>query len=108
MPRIRFKPERWFNLPENHNPNLSFLTFIAGPHACIGKTMSIMESKAILGSVAHSPSVSTDKTLISPDSSALIANFSFGLAYEGQKQEPTAAVTMSTHLPSFYPVGALN
>jgi len=44
----RFKPSRWLDLPDSYNPNYSFLSFIAGPHACIGKTMAIMEMKAIL------------------------------------------------------------
>lgn len=40
------------------------LSFIAGPHACIGRTMSIIEMKAVVASV--------------------IANFEFEPAYEGQ------------------------
>lgn len=51
------------------------MSFIAGPHHCIGRTMSIVEMKAVLA--------------------VLIANFEFEPAYEGQKAQPTAAVTMS-------------
>ncbi|KAJ8523234.1 hypothetical protein ONZ45_g289 [Pleurotus djamor] len=69
-----FYPPRWKSLPKDYTPTLSFLSFIAGPHACIGKTMAIMEMKAVLAS--------------------LIANFSFEPAYEGQVSHPTAAVTM--------------
>lgn len=69
-----FRPERWLNLPPTYHPTFSTLTFLAGPHACIGKTMAIMEMKAILA--------------------VLIANFEFYPAYEGQKAKPTATVTM--------------
>lgn len=48
---FRFKPERWLNLPEAYHPSLSLQTFIAGPHACIGKTMAIIEMKAIIALV---------------------------------------------------------
>ena len=43
-----FNPERWFNLPRSYNPTFSLLSFTAGPHACIGRLMSIMEMKAVL------------------------------------------------------------
>ncbi|KAK7468924.1 hypothetical protein VKT23_003420 [Stygiomarasmius scandens] len=73
-----FRPSRWLpgNVPEkyNVNPSLSMLSFLAGPHACIGKTMAIVEMKAVLAT--------------------LIANFEFEPAYAGQKAIPTAAVTM--------------
>ncbi|GLB37392.1 putative cytochrome p450 [Lyophyllum shimeji] len=69
-----FRPSRWLNLPKAYNPSSSVLTFIAGPHACIGKTMAIIEMKAVLAS--------------------LIANFEFEPAYAGQVAQPTAAVTM--------------
>lgn len=69
-----FKPHRWLNLPEAYNPSSSVLTFISGPHACIGKTMAIIEMKAVLAS--------------------LIANFEFEPAYVGQVAQPTAAITM--------------
>ncbi|KAF5344892.1 hypothetical protein D9758_011593 [Tetrapyrgos nigripes] len=73
-----FRPSRWLpgHLPDkyNVNPSLSMMSFIAGPHACIGKTMSIMEMKAVLA--------------------PLIANFEFEPSYAGQNAMPTAAVTM--------------
>ncbi|KAL0960786.1 hypothetical protein HGRIS_005807 [Hohenbuehelia grisea] len=69
-----FYPPRWQNLPKNYTPTLSLLSFIAGPHACIGKTMAIMEMKAVVA--------------------ALIAKFEFEPSYEGQIAHPTAAVTM--------------
>jgi len=69
-----FKPSRWLDLPKNYHSSLSMLSFIAGPHACIGKTMAIIEMKAILA--------------------ALITNFSFEPAYAGQTAKPTAAITM--------------
>lgn len=65
-----FRPSRWLDLPKTHH----FQSFIVGPHACIGKTMAIIEMKAILA--------------------ALIAQFEFEPAYEGQVPHPTAAVTM--------------
>jgi len=69
-----FHPERWLNLPPSYHPSFSMLSFIAGPHACIGKTMAIIEMKAILA--------------------GLIVNFEFDLGYEGQKAKPSAAITM--------------
>lgn len=69
-----FYPARWLDPPPMSNSPFSTLSFLAGPHACIGKTMSIIEMKAVLG--------------------ALIANFEFEPAYEGQVPQPTAAVTM--------------
>ncbi|KAL1715868.1 cytochrome P450 [Schizophyllum commune] len=65
-----FRPTRWLDPPRSAH----FQSFIAGPHACIGKTMAIIEMKAILA--------------------ALIAQFEFEPAYEGQVPQPTAAVTM--------------
>jgi len=69
-----YKPERWLNLPEDYNSTFSVLSFIAGPHHCIGKTMSIIEMKAVIATI--------------------ITHFSFEPAYEGQVAKPTAAVTM--------------
>ena len=46
--QCRFNPSRWLNLPPNYNPIFSSLSFLAGPHGCIGKTMAIVEMKAIL------------------------------------------------------------
>ncbi|KAL1746407.1 cytochrome P450 [Schizophyllum fasciatum] len=65
-----FRPARWLAPPKTAH----FQSFIVGPHACIGKTMAIIEMKAILA--------------------ALIAHFEFEPAYEGQVPQPTAAVTM--------------
>lgn len=69
-----FSPKRWLALPKDYHPTFSLLAFIAGPHACIGKTMAIIEMKAVLA--------------------ALIANFSFEPAYEGQVAKPASAITM--------------
>ncbi|KAF8640723.1 hypothetical protein AX17_000375 [Amanita inopinata Kibby_2008] len=69
-----FRLGRWLNLPEGYHPNYSMLSFITGPHACIGKTMAVMEMKAVLV--------------------ALIANFSFEPAFKGQVAKPAAAITM--------------
>ncbi|KAF9269706.1 cytochrome P450 [Marasmius fiardii PR-910] len=69
-----FRPERWLNLPKAYHPSFSLLSFIAGPHACIGKTMAIIEMKAVLA--------------------ALITNYRFEPAYEGQRAHPAAAITM--------------
>ncbi|KAI0259303.1 cytochrome P450 [Gloeopeniophorella convolvens] len=69
-----FRPARWLDgsAPARAGGMLSFL---AGPHACIGRTMSISEMKAVLA--------------------ALVAHFAFAPAREGQVARPTAAVTMS-------------
>ncbi|KAF5363349.1 hypothetical protein D9756_000261 [Leucocoprinus leucothites] len=69
-----FHPERWLDLPKDYHPSFSMLSFIAGPHACIGKTMAIIEMKAVLA--------------------GLIVNFEFDPASEGQKAMPAAAITM--------------
>ncbi|KAH7921538.1 cytochrome P450 [Leucogyrophana mollusca] len=69
-----FRPERWHSLPETYNPAFSLLSFSAGPHGCIGKTMAMVEMKAILA--------------------ILIAKFEFDLAYPGQVAKPRAGVTM--------------
>lgn len=74
-----FRPERWLELPESSSTSggtagFKFMSFLAGPHACIGKTMSLVEMRAVLAS--------------------LIAEFEFVPAYEGQVAKPTAAVTM--------------
>ncbi|KAF9057557.1 cytochrome P450 [Panaeolus papilionaceus] len=69
-----FNPARWFNLPEAYQPNISLLSFIAGPHACIGKTMSIIEMKMVLA--------------------YLIYNFEFEPSFVGQTIKPAAAITI--------------
>ncbi|KAL5512545.1 hypothetical protein ACEPAG_3198 [Sanghuangporus baumii] len=71
-----FRPERWGKLNEApaYHPLHSLQTFINGPHHCIGKTMAIVEMKAVLA--------------------IIIANFEFAPAYVGQTTRPTAAVTM--------------
>ncbi|KAJ9475725.1 Cytochrome P450-DIT2 [Pseudozyma hubeiensis] len=43
-----FKPERWFDLPDKYDRTFSMITFIAGAHACIGRTMSYLEMKAVI------------------------------------------------------------
>lgn len=47
-PFPRFKPARWLKLPTGYHPAFSLLSFLAGPHACIGKTMAVIEMKAVL------------------------------------------------------------
>ncbi|KAJ7468513.1 cytochrome P450 [Mycena latifolia] len=69
-----FRPARWLSLPATYNPAFSHFSFIAGPHACIGKTMAVSEMKAVLF--------------------ALIANFEFAPAYAGQVAHPATAITM--------------
>ncbi|KAJ7754983.1 cytochrome P450 [Mycena maculata] len=69
-----FHPARWLSLPKGYNPTFSQFSFIAGPHACIGKTMAVGEMKAVLV--------------------ALIANFEFAPAYPGQVAHPATAITM--------------
>lgn len=43
-----FKPERWNNLPDQYDRTFSMITFLAGAHACIGRTMSYLEMKAVI------------------------------------------------------------
>lgn len=45
-----FKPSRWKskNMPALYDARFSMMTFLAGPHACIGKQMAIMELKTVL------------------------------------------------------------
>ncbi|KAF8165324.1 cytochrome P450 [Crassisporium funariophilum] len=69
-----FNPARWLALPKAYHPTFSLLSFIAGPHACIGKTMSIIEMKAVLA--------------------ALIVNFEFEPSAVGQVAHPAAAITI--------------
>lgn len=38
---LEFKPERWLDPPSQYNATFSMLTFIAGPHHCIGRNMSV-------------------------------------------------------------------
>jgi hypothetical protein len=45
------KPAGWLNLPKAYNSTFSMLLFIAGPHTCDGKTMSIIDMKAVVASV---------------------------------------------------------
>ena len=75
-----FRPERWApdQMPSTVHPAHSFQSFINGPHHCIGRTMAIVEMKAILAIV--------------------VSKFEFEPAYEGQMPHPTAAVTMSAFL----------
>jgi cytochrome P450 len=54
--------------------NMNFLTFITGPHACIGKTMSLMETKAAVAK--------------------LVATFIFESIHPDQEAKPDGAITM--------------
>ncbi|KAI0058332.1 cytochrome P450 [Artomyces pyxidatus] len=53
-----FKPERWIDIPEATRsiPGVwgNMLTFLAGPHACIGYRFSIIETKALLFIIVRS------------------------------------------------------
>ncbi|KAH7927161.1 cytochrome P450 [Leucogyrophana mollusca] len=69
-----FRPERWKSLPETYNPVYSMFSFLVGPHACIGKTMAMMEMRAVLA--------------------ILIAKFEFDLVDPSQVAIPRAGITM--------------
>ncbi|KAG6866189.1 hypothetical protein C0991_007739 [Blastosporella zonata] len=43
-----FRPSRWLNLPKAYQSSSSTLSFLSGPHACIGKTLAIIEMKVVL------------------------------------------------------------
>ncbi|OCB91777.1 cytochrome P450 [Sanghuangporus baumii] len=95
-----FRPERWGKLNEApaYHPLHSLQTFINGPHHCIGKTMAIVEMKAVLAYVhatASHFSLLDHETHFDSVFSIIIANFEFAPAYVGQTTRPTAAVTMS-------------
>jgi Cytochrome P450 len=78
-----------------YNLTFSLLSFITGPHACIGRTMAIMEMKAILTYVILSYIPDTLDAHRRTPHRILIAHFSFEPAYDGQVAKPTSAVTMS-------------
>ncbi|KAJ7624697.1 cytochrome P450 [Roridomyces roridus] len=69
-----FRPTRWLNLPDTYDATYSNFSFLVGPHSCIGKTMAVNEMRAVLA--------------------AVIANFEFAPAYEGQRAHPAMAVTL--------------
>ncbi|KAJ7624701.1 cytochrome P450 [Roridomyces roridus] len=69
-----FRPARWLNLPDTHDATYSNFAFLVGAHSCIGKMMALNEMRAVIG--------------------AVIANFEFTPAYEGQVAHPAMAVTM--------------
>ena len=101
-----FRPERWLELPESSSTSggtagFKFMSFLAGPHACIGKTMSLVEMRAVLACVFSPHDCIRICVLIYQGYRSLIAEFEFVPAYEGQVAKPTAAVTMSAfHFPS--------
>ncbi|EPQ27862.1 uncharacterized protein PFL1_04606 [Pseudozyma flocculosa PF-1] len=45
---MEFRPERWSDLPAGYDRTFSMLTFLAGAHGCIGRTMSYLEMKAMV------------------------------------------------------------
>jgi hypothetical protein len=61
-----FRPSRWLDLPAEYNPVFSLLSFIAGPHGCIGKTMAISEMKAVLACACSAFPAPSALTLTSP------------------------------------------
>lgn len=67
-----FNPDRWDALPEKYDATFSMLTFIAGPHHCIGRNMAIMELKVLL--------------------CVLVSNFEFTPAQDAPRE--TSAITM--------------
>ncbi|KAI0058333.1 cytochrome P450 [Artomyces pyxidatus] len=53
-----FRPERWTDVPESARsiPGVwgNMMTFLSGPHACIGYRFSIIETKALLFTIVRS------------------------------------------------------
>lgn len=92
FPIFRFRPERWLPLPETYDSTFSLMTFKAGPRACIGKQMAIIEMKAVLLRVVV---FLLSRCFITKFYSNLIANFEFKPSYTGQEAQPTAMITMS-------------
>ncbi|KAL0960785.1 hypothetical protein HGRIS_005806 [Hohenbuehelia grisea] len=69
-----FYPPRWRDPPKNHATSLSLLSFFGGPHACIGKTMAIMEMKVVIA--------------------ALITRFEFEPIHDDELSQPVDTITM--------------
>ncbi|KAL0580962.1 hypothetical protein V5O48_001054 [Marasmius crinis-equi] len=70
----QFNPSRWEKLPDNYDSTYSFLSFLTGPHSCIGKAMAVVELKAVL--------------------SALLVNFEFEPSYSGQTVQAAALISL--------------
>ncbi|CUA72792.1 Cytochrome P450 97B3, chloroplastic [Rhizoctonia solani] len=64
---LNFKPERWDNLPEavKDMPGIwsHLMTFIHGPHACIGYRFALIEMKALLYSLIRAFEFDIDPSL---------------------------------------------
>jgi len=65
-------------LPKDYDPTFSLMTFIAGPHHCIGRQMSIIEMKTVI--------------------LMLIGNFKFDYSEPGQEIPADSAITMKASL----------
>jgi cytochrome P450 len=48
-----FDPDRWKPARRNERPSYSYFPFGAGPRSCIGKQLSLLEAKFIIGTVAQ-------------------------------------------------------
>jgi cytochrome P450 len=48
-----FDPDRWKRARRSERPNYSFFPFGAGPRSCIGKQLSLLEAKIIIGTIAQ-------------------------------------------------------
>ncbi|KAG9125905.1 hypothetical protein FRC07_005703, partial [Ceratobasidium sp. 392] len=63
-----FRPERWENLPERTKEMPSvwdhLMTFIAGPHACIGFRFAIIEMKALIYSIVRAIEFEIDPKIV--------------------------------------------
>ncbi|KAG8709037.1 hypothetical protein FRC09_000904 [Ceratobasidium sp. 395] len=63
-----FRPERWDNLPENVKdmPGVwdHLMSFISGPHACIGFRFAIIEMKALLYSLIRNIEFEIDPKIV--------------------------------------------
>ncbi|HUE74817.1 MAG TPA: cytochrome P450 [Pirellulaceae bacterium] len=71
---LKFDPERFSHEREREIPNVAYFPFGAGLHACIGKTLAMMEMTIILAMIAREFSLSRpagERTQIQPQ--ALIA-----------------------------------
>ncbi|MFN0017171.1 MAG: cytochrome P450 [Pirellulaceae bacterium] len=58
---MKFDPERFSPEREWAIPNMAYFPFGAGPHACIGKTLAMMEMTLILAMIAREFSLSQAK-----------------------------------------------
>ncbi|KXN93028.1 Cytokinin hydroxylase [Leucoagaricus sp. SymC.cos] len=69
-----FRPECWLDSQVNADTRFKFATFSTGIRECTGRTVALLQMKLVIA--------------------ALVTNFRFDLAYEGQVPQPGTGITM--------------